>query len=142
MSCITCVLYHPLMPHHRRCCAARPARARFVHVPELSALLEEDEEGDEARGTCSGDEEAESEGVAMELTGNTMHTPGAAAGAAGAATPAGGAPAAGQDETPRLASEWGPDTRAVGMRGAAGKIPLQAWFGTEWGWRRVGLVGS
>lgn len=75
-------------------------------MPELSALLEEDEEGDEARGTCSGDEEAESEGVAMELTGNTMHTPGAAAGA-GAATSAGGAPAAGQDDTPGLASEGG-----------------------------------
>lgn len=41
---------------------------------ELSALLEEDEEGDETRGTAGSDNEAESEGVAMELTGNTAAT--------------------------------------------------------------------
>lgn len=71
-----------------RCCACASA--------ELSALLEEDEEGDEARGTAGSGDEAESEGVAMELTGNTtQHTP---------AVHAGGVPA-GQDVTPEFASE-------------------------------------
>lgn len=66
-----------------------------LSLPELSALLEEDEEGDETRGTTGSGDEAESEGVAMELTGNTMHTP------AGPAAVV----AASQDATPDFASE-------------------------------------
>jgi hypothetical protein len=90
--------------------------------PELSALLEEDEEGDDVRGTGSGDEEAESEGVAMELTGNTtMHTPGAAA----------ATPAASQDDTPGLTSEWGMTPGSWEEWDC-----WQACAGTEWGWRQ------
>lgn len=65
---------------------------------ELSALLEEDEEGDGTTPAGSGDE-AMSEGLTMELTGNTMHTPAAAGTGAHAAT--GG----GADTTPTFTSE-------------------------------------
>jgi hypothetical protein len=67
---------------------------------ELSALLEEDEEGDGTTPAGSGDE-AMSEGLTMELTSNTMHTPAAAAAGAGAQAAAGG----GADTTPTFTSE-------------------------------------
>jgi hypothetical protein len=78
------------------------AAAVLLSQPELSALLEEDEEGDETRGATGSGDEAESEGVAMELTGNTMHTPAGPAAAAAAV-------AASEGATPDFASEscWG-----------------------------------
>ena len=75
----------------------------LLYSTELSALLEEDEEGDGPADTAASGDEADSYGEAMELTGNTSATLQPRLTAAEAAGTAGAA--AGQGLTPEFASE-------------------------------------